>query len=143
MSSSSPKVPGADSDSDSPGGCAHSGLRPGDVQECETDSQLQQPMWNQDTNAEDAPIAAQPYASDTCMKSAPLDEADSDFELCARFGNSKVHPPHEWMETSDNRRALVAKNRHAIFWSRFVPHLIWFPIHMTMNPVRLLIIPRV
>ena len=63
------------------------------------------------TDAEGAPIAAQP--SD--VESAPLDEADSDLELCARFVNSKVHPPCEWMKTSNNRTAKIVENRHAIF----------------------------
>jgi hypothetical protein len=102
------QIPEADSDSnsDSPSDYEHSGLRSGDVQECETDSQLQH-----STDAKDAPIAAQP--SD--VKSAPLDEADSDLELCARFGNSKVHPPHEWMKTSNTRTPELAENRNAIF----------------------------
>ena len=68
-------------------------------------------MWSQDADAEDGPIAVQP--SD--VKPAPLDEADSDLELCARFGNSKVHPPCEWMKTSDKRTTETAGNRHAIF----------------------------
>jgi hypothetical protein len=50
--------------------------------------------------------------------STPLDQEDSQADfvpLCARFGNSEVHPPYDWMKTNDNRTTEVIENQRGDF----------------------------